>query len=809
MTWTDHFTRDVRHAARAIARMPGLATVVIVSLAIGIGVNAAVFSWIQGLVFKPLPGVRDAASFELIEPRSDIGSHVGTSWVEYRDLREQLRSFRDVLAFKSVPLTVGEASRTVRGYGQLVSDNFFAALGMEPALGRFPTRDEVARPGGAPVVVISNRYWQAKLGGAPNIIGRTIRVNDQSLTVIGVTPPRFQGTVTMLDFDMWIPATMGPVLFPGSRELEDRGSRGYSMMGHLRPNVTREQARREADAAMQSLARSYPETNGSMTIDLFPFWKAPRGPQQMLVSALAWLQGIMLVLLLAVCANTANLILARATARRREVGIRQALGASRWRVASLLMTESLILALAGAGLGVFIAMWGTNALRAVPMIGAFPIRFQTTLDATGLGFAVGLGILCGLIFGAAPALQLARVNAYSELRSSSRAAPRGRLRNALMGAQVALAVVVLVAAALFYRSFSETREMDPGFRREGVLLAAYDLMGRNVDSTGERLFAARLVDRLRALPSVESAAIATSVPLDIHGLPNRSFELEGRARTDAGDDVALSNTVTPGYFQTMGIPIRAGRDFVALTDADAGPQAIVNEEFVRRYLEGGEALGRRISSRGRAFTIIGVVRTSTYDSFGERPKPIIYYSYRDRPSGGGEIHVRTRVGSETVLAPEVQRVVRELDPTLPVYDVRTLVEHVDKNLFLRKIPARMFAVLGPLLLMLAAIGIYAVVAYTVSHRTNEIGVRIALGATTGRVVRQIIRETLRVVGIGATVGWAMAFIVAIHVMRGAPINLVIFVGVPMVLMVVAAGASWLPARRASKVDPVVALRAEN
>ncbi|HTK55074.1 MAG TPA: ABC transporter permease, partial [Gemmatimonadaceae bacterium] len=447
--------------------------------------------------------------------------------------------------------------------------------------------------------------------------------------------------------------------------------------------------------------------------------------------------------------------------------------------------------------------------RAVPMIGAFPIRFQTSLDGTGLAFAIGLGLLCGLIFGAAPAIQLSRVNAHSELRSGPRMAPKGRLRNTLMGAQVALAVVVLVAAALFYRSFSETRGMDPGFRREGVLLAAYDLTGRNADSTTARLFAARLLDKVRALPSVDAAAIASSVPLDIHGLPVRAFELEGRVRSDAGRDLALSNTVTPDYFRTMGIPLRAGRTFVELTDADAPPQAVVNDEFVRQYVGGGEPLGRRLTTRGGTYTIVGVVKTSTYDSFGETPKPIIYLSYRDRPFGTGEIHLRTRVGLETLLAPQLQRIVRELDPTLPVYDVRTLVEHVDKNLFLRKIPARMFVVLGPLLLVLAAIGIYAVVAYTVSHRTAEIGVRIALGATAARVVRQIVRETLRVVGIGATVGWALAFLVAIHVMRGAPINLVIFLGVPALLMLVAAGASWLPARRASRVDPVVALRTEN
>jgi predicted permease len=809
MTALDHLARDLRHAARSVARMPVLATVVVVSLAIGIGVNAAIFSWIQGLVFKPLPGVRDAASFQLIEPRSDIGSHVGTSWPEYRDLRERLTSFREILAYRMVPLTIGASPNTFRAYGQLVSGNYFSALGLEPSLGRFPTPGEVTRPGSEPVVVVSDGFWKTRLGGAADVVGRRIRVNEQDLTVIGVAPPKFQWTVTMIDLDLWIPATMAPVLFPGSRDLDDRASRGYSMMARLRPTATREQAQREASAAMTALGRLYPETNASMSIELFPFWKTPRGPQQMLVGALAILQGIMLVLLLAVCANTANLILARATARRREVGIRQALGASRWRVASLLMSESLLLALLGAVFGTFIAAWGTNALRAVPMIGAFPIRFQTSLDGTGLAFAIGLGLLCGLIFGAAPALQLSRVNASSELRSGPRAAPRGKLRSALMGAQVALAVIVLVAAALFYRSFRETREMDPGFRREGVLLAAYDLSGRNADSTAARLFAARLLEKAKALPSVEAAAVATSVPLDIHGLPVRSFELEGRARSDAGQDLALSNTVTPDYFRTMGIALRGGRTFTELTDADAPRQAIVNEEFVRQYLAGGEPLGRRLTSRGKTYTIVGVAKTSTYDSFGEKPKPIIYFSYRDRPSTGGEIHLRTRVGSEARLAPEVQRIVRELDATLPVYDVRTLVEHVDKNLFLRRIPARMFVVLGPLLLVLAAIGIYAVVAYTVSHRTAEIGVRIALGATASRVVRQIVRETLRVVGIGAGVGVTLAFLVAIHVMRGAPINLVIFIGVPAVLMLVATGASWLPARRAARVDPVVALRAEN
>jgi len=805
----EHLGRDVRHASRMILRMPGLATVVIVSLAIGIGVNAAIFSWIQGLVFKPIPGVRDAASFQLVEPRTESGSHPGASWREYHDLRERLPAFADLLTYRMTPLTVGESGRTIRTFGMLVSGNYFKVLGLEPSLGRFLTPDEAARPGSEPVVVVSDGFWRTRLGGSSGVVGQRLRINEQELTIIGVAPPRFQGTVTMIDIDLWVPATMAPVLFAGSGELEDRGSRGYTVMGRLKPDVTREQAQRDAAVVMTELGRLYPETNASMGLDVFRFWQSPRGPQQMLVGALAILQGIMLLLLLAVCANTANLILARSTARQREVGIRQALGASRWRVLSLLMTESLLLAAAGSAFGILIAMWGSKALRAVPMIGAFPIRFETSLDVGGLAFAIGLGLACGLIFGAAPALQLSRIDVLRALRSSARSARRSRARSALMGVQVALAVVVLVAAALFYRSFRETRDMDPGFKREGVLLAAYDLSGRNVDTPAARAFAGRLLERLRALPSVEAAALATSVPLDIHGLPVRSFTLEGRARDDAAPDLALSNTVTPDYFRVMGISIRSGKDFSDLNDVDAPPQAIVNEEFVRQYLDGAEPLGRRVKSRDRDYTIVGVVGTTTYDAFGERPKSIIYYSYKDRAPGFGEIHMRTRAGSEALLTPEVQRVVRELDPTLPVYDARTLVEHVDKNLFLRKIPARMFVVLGPLLLVLAAIGIYAVVSYTVSHRTAEIGVRLALGATTGRVVGQIVRESLRVIAIGAVSGLLLAFVIAIHVMRGAPINAAVFIAVGLLLMTVAAIACWVPARRASRVDPVVALRASD
>jgi predicted permease len=808
MRWLEALMNDVRHAWRSIVRMPVLATVVVLSLGAGIGVNTTVFSWIELVIFKPIAGVRDASSLYLVEARGESGSHPGMSWLEYKDLRAQLRLLPDVLAFRMVPLFVGEPKQTAQAYGMLVSDNYFSALGLRPALGRFFRSDELSQRGGEPVVVISYDYWQSHFAGAANTVGRPIRVNNRELTIVGVAPPKFQGTVLALSYDMWVPATMAPVLFPGSTELEDRGSRGYSLLGRVAGGATVAQARSELDAAMRRLAAAYPETNATTTAEVLSFWQAPRGPQRMLANALLWLQGVMVLLLLAVCGNTANLILARASARHREIGVRLALGASPWRIVSSMMSESLVLAVLGAGLGAGLAVWGTGALRAVPMISTFPIKFETSIDGAGLAFAMTLGIACGLIFGIAPALQLARIDPQVALRSGAQTSLRGRMRNTLMALEVALAVIVLIAAGLFFRSFRETRDIDPGFRREGVLLAAYDLTGRNADTSTARLFAANLVARLLALPSVDEAAIASSVPLDIHGLPIRSFTLEGRARNDASPDQALTNVVTPGYLRTLDIPLLAGTDFADLSDATAPPQAIVNEAFVKRYLgDQQQPLGRRLESRGRTYTIVGVARTSTYDAFGEPPTPIIYFSYRDRPSSAGQIHIRTRPGTEMLLASEVRRAVQELDPTLPIYDVRTLADHVERNLFLRRIPARMFVVLGPLLLLLAAIGIYAVVAFTVSNRTTEIGVRLALGATRQRVVSQIVAESLRVIANGMVIGLLLAVLVAAHAARGA-MSMPVFLGVPTVLMIVATVACYIPALRAASIDPMVALKHE-
>lgn len=786
--------------------MPLVTTVVVASLGIGIGVNASVFTWIQAMWLNPVPGVAQSGRLLLVEPRTQSGAYQGSSWREFGDLRAGLASFRELVAFRSVPFNVGDPVSAERTFGQLVSGNYFSGLGLQPAIGRLVTEQETRRPGAEPVVVIAHDYWQTHFAGDRDVVGRPLRVNGTSLTIVGVAPERFQGTIVGLNFDLWIPATMAPALLSGSRELEERGFRGYSIVGALAPGRSLADASGEVDAVMRQLADAHPDSNRGVGAEVLPFWWAPRGPQRMLLPALGILQGVMVLVLLAVCGNTANLMLARAGARRREMAVRLTLGARRWRIARLVLAENVLLGIGGGLTGLAVAMWGTSALRAMPLYGAFPIRFQTSVDAVTVLFALGLGAVAGVMFGLAPALQLARLDPQMALRAGSAIAGRSRLSRMLMAVEVLLALLVLMVGGLFLQKFNESQETDPHFRRDGLWLAAYDLSGRNLDGAGTRAFADRLLAAARSLPPVDAAAISSFVPLDIHGLPVRPFTLEGRARSDGRADEALTNTVTPGYLRAMGIALQSGRDFAELGDAAAPAQAIVNEEFVRRFLAGAEAVGRSLESRGRRHVIVGVCADSTYQAFGEPTEPIIYVSYRDRPLGAGEIHLSVRPGGEVGIGSQLQRAIRAVDPTLVLYNVRTMPEHIERNLFLRRIPARMFVVLGPLLLSLAALGIYAVVSYGVSQRAREIAVRLALGAGRARVVTGIVVDSLKLVLLGAAAAWLMAFDVYRRFTDGATLDPTVFVGVPLILIVVAGAAAWLPARRAGRIDAATALK---
>lgn len=811
MRWLADVARDVRLALRALRRMPGLAATVIVSLGIGIGVNTTVFSWIEAILVHPIPGVARGADFYFIEPETDTGIAPGASWLEYRDLqRGAVPAFNDLVAFRMAPFSVGERGASERTYGLLVSGNYFDALGLRPQHGRLIGTSDTARDGGEPVVVIGDAFWRGRLAGDPTAVGRTLHVNDRDLTIIGIAPPKFQGTVLGLSFDLFVPATAAPILQNDSRELTDRQFRGYSIIGKLRPGASAREAQAEIDASQKALAAAYPASNAGMHAELLPFWQALRGPQRMLLPALVLLQGVLILLLVVVCANVATLVLSRANSRVREMSVRVTLGAGRPRVIRFLLTEQVVLALGGVVLGVFFAAWGSTALRAVPMIGAFPIRFQTGLDAIGVIVAAVLGVVSGIAFGAPAAWQLARVEPMSALRAGALAAPPSATRDILMALQIALSVLVLVVGGLFLRSMRSGNDVDLGFRKDGVTLAAYDLTARRVSQSSDaelRLFAGNIVRRLRAESIVESAAIATSVPLDIHGLPQRSFAVEGRASDPSNPDLALSNVVTPGYFQTLGISFIAGHDFASLDDLATAPQAIVNEVFVRRYLQGQEPLGRRLQTGRKTYEICGVVRTSVYETLGEQQKSIIYLSYRDRPSSRGEIHVRARAGAERNLPSLIARTVRDEDPSLPVYDVRTFNDHIERNLFLRRIPARMFVLLAPLLLLLTAIGIYAVVNYSVGQRGTEIGLRLALGATPLRVVREIVAEHFRLIGLSVLGGSLLSVFVVRRFGSDTPVDWLVLIGVPLLLVAVGLVASWLPSRRAARVPPTRALAA--
>ena len=797
---------DLRWAWRSIRSTPLLSVVVVCSLAIGVGANTVVFSWLQVVRWKPLPAVSAAWSLYTVEPRTDAGEYLGSSWPDFLDLQRRLTTVEWIEAFRMTPLTVGAAPETSRAAGLFVSGGYFRSLGLKAAAGRLLDADDVAVPGDRPVVVISYDYWQSHLGGAASAIGRTVRVNDVVFTIVGVAPRRFQGTTLGLAFDMWLPATMATAVIKGSRELDDRAQRGYIALCRLRPTISAVAAQQEIDLAMRELAAAYPQTNRTVGAELTAFATPPRGPQRMLGSALVFLQGLMLLVLVAVCGNVANLFVAKVSARHRDFGIRLALGASRVRAARLVLAEAGLVAAGGVVFGILLARWGVTVLQVGQLAIPIPVRFQTDVDAGGLALAAASGLLATLLSAGAPIWVIGRLPLQRLVRNGARGAGRSTLRRTVMGVQVALASLVLVTAALFVGRFQETRDVDPGFKMDGVLLAAYDLTGRVSNADQNRAFAARALGAVRAASGVSAAALATSVPLDIHGLPLRSFAIEGHARSDGAKDQSLSNVVSDGYLATMGIRLLQGRDFSPL---EAGPpvaEAIVNQAFVDRYLAGEAVLGRRLQSSGTTYVIVGVAATTVSNAFGEPPAPLILYGFAARPSSSAEIHVRTMPGMEAGLSSTLRRVFRELDATVPVYNVRTLQQHVATNLVLRRIPAQMFLVLGPLLLCLAAFGVYAVVDYEVSQRTAEIGVRVALGARPGQVARTLAAETIGIAALSVATAMTIVVLIDLHVVRGGARDLPALLGTPVALLAVVSVASWLPARRAAGINPSIAMR---
>lgn len=798
----------LRHAFRAVRKAPWVSAVIIISLAIGVGTNTVVFSWLKSQISEPLPRV--VAPVWSLETKDDTGNYVTTSWLEYRDLRESVSAFDGVAAQRPRSFAIGNSEEGERVFGELVSANFFDVLGLNAERGRFFRPEEASRPGGEPVAVISHSLWQRRFHGDANVVGQSLELNQHTFTIIGVAPERFRGGMNLLSFEVWVPLTMANELQPASTELTSRTTRPYLMLARLKPGATQVQAQTELNAAAQHFLAAYPETNKGLRYELLPLWRIPRGGQSV-VLALATLQFFAALILIIVCANTANLLLARAKVREQEIGVRLALGASAARIIGQLLSESLILALLAVAGGFLFALWAVDLLAQIPLPANLPFNITPHLDYGSVIFALLVGAACGFIFGLAPARQLARRDILESLRGGRGSVAGGsRTRDFLVGVQVAVALVILVLAGLVLKSFRNSLGAHPGFDADRVMLASVDLGGHGYTQERANVFLTQLRERLEALPEVAAASAASNIPLDVRGIDTGVIDVEGADFDPVRKTLYYS--IAPGYIATMGMSLVDGHDIAPLTRNDLPLDALINEEMARRYWPGVSALGRRFEVGGKFYEIAGVVRNAKYVNLNESPRPLAWLTMRAQLTFAPTLHVRARSGDPRHLLAAMRETAAKLDPALPLLEPRTLEQHLDDGLFMQRIPARMLSILGPLALALSAIGLYALLAFSLAQRTREIALRLTLGATPRGVVWFMIWQHLRVVLISAVIGLAAAF--ALHrlisdslvgIRLGEPI---VYLGASSLLLVVALLACWLPARRAASIDPASALRSE-
>lgn len=807
--------QDVRYGARKLGRNPGLTVVAVLSIALGISANTTVFSWIHRTLFYPMGAVERGEEIVTLNTRTASGEFLNSSYPDFRDFRDKAKSLAGVLAFEDRPLNLGNAREARIVWAQLVSGNFFDVLGVKPLHGRFFNEEEKAEvPGKQPVAILSEGVWRARFGGDLRILGQTVRVNNSSFTVIGITPATFRGTAFGLRVDLYLPLMMSRVLMGSDRWLEIRSSRPLHLLARLGPDASLEEARAELQTIAQQLAQEYPSSNRDISATLTPVWQAPYGAQSVLSGLLFVLLGISAVVLLIVCANVANLLLSSAISRQREMGVRLALGAGRFRLLRQWLTESLILALAGGALGIFLSLWGVDFLGLLLPPTELPVDTVWSVNVSAMLFNFALAGLAAVIFGLTPAWQASRWNVHDALKESGRSgtASRGshRLRLALVVSEVALAVVTLVGAGLFLRSFQAARQLNPGFDPEGILLVGLNLSFSGHSTEQGLEYLDRLQSRLEALPGVEQVSLAEDVPLGFAGGSWETMQIDGYVPRGDENMRIYANLVGPHYFSTMRIPVLEGREFLK---EDGRDRVIVNETFARRYFAGRSVLGRIVRTGGYALTITGVVADIKYHRLAEAPQPYIYFPFHafyNADTGLG-FHIRT-AGDPAALMPAVRREMQAIDPSVPVFAATSLRQYIGAAYFAPRAGAMMLSGLGALAIFLAALGLYSVLAFWVMQRTQEIGVRLALGAQRADILRMVLRQGMGAAAVGIAVGMVLAFAgarAAASVLLGiSPTDPPAFIIASVFLMLVAALACYLPARRAARIEPMAALRYE-
>jgi len=809
---------DLKFALRQLLKNPGFTAVAVLTLALGIGANTAAFSWIQTVLLRSLPAVTEPDRLVVIAPRHVSGNLIDTmSYADLKDLAEHKELFAGVVASQYGPVSMTVGTDPEWAWAQCVTANFFDVLGVRPVLGRTLLPEEESAPGGHPVVVLSHAFWQRRFGGDSNIIGRTLTLNRHAFTIVGVAASGFRGTMGGLAFDLWAPVMMREQLLPGGSDpniFRARNDRWLHTVARLAPGVSVGQARTAVETIARQWEQEYPTSNRNICFALVAMWKSPWGAPGVLMPVLSVMFVVTCLVLLIVAANIANLLLVRATQREREIAVRLAVGASRARVIRQLLTESVLLAVLGAAAGVPCAVWLIHLTQEMIPVVFLPVVFDPQLDVRALLFMLLAACGIGLLFGLAPAWQSTRPNLCVALKGGARGVSGGRhwLRSSLVAAEIALALLLLISAGLCFQSFRQARRMNPGFDPSGVLLANIRLGVNGYSERDGRLFYRKLIERLRPLPGVESVSLGDYVPLGPEGGSSARVRPEGYV-PQANEYMSLPyNIVSPGYFETLRIPLTEGRDFTARDDASAPGAIIINEIAARRFWPGRSALGRRITIFGnREMTVVGVARAAKVRWLNEPAREFFYIPLEQFYSPNMNVHLRT-AANPLSLADSARRELRALDAAVQPAITVPMTEVTDFSVLTYRIAASVLTVLGATALLLAMLGIYGVMAFVVNQRTQEIGIRMALGAAKGDVLTLVLGQGARLALIGVIAGLICA-LAATRLLSSVLVGVsmldpVTFCSALLLLSAVALLACYLPARRAAKVDPVVALRYE-
>jgi len=821
----DTLLQDLRYAARALLKSPGFTAVAVLTLGLGIGGNTAVFTLVNAALFRAPPGDRPhelvwlAATVDFPEQPGRPRSYQRRfSMPEYRDYAAGATAFTGLIAYQDVALALGSGGEPERINGMLVSGNYFQVLGLVPAAGRFFVPEEDRDPGAHPVVVLSHGLWSRRFGFDPGIVGADITVNGRRFMVVGVAPAGFAGIQLGEPAELFTPLAMVAVAMPRSAELLTQRNAGWlQIVGRLKPGATVAEAGRDVTTLAARLAQAYPDALKATSAEVAPLSGGlDPGNRQQALPILLLLMAVPMVVLLIACANVANLLLARATGRRREIGIRLALGATRWRLLRQLLTESLLLALCAGGAGMLLSFWLNDVLLAVSHAPA-EIALALKPDIRVLAFTIAIAVITGLLFGLAPALGATRPDVVPALKEEGialgRRVRRSRLTGAFVVAQVALSLILLVTAGLFLRSLDKALAVNPGFDSVNRISLSFDLGIQGYSDRQRGTFYARLLERVRVMPGVESASLGS--PLPMSGRMIRSaVSLEG-VDPDAGAVPVSAASVAPAFFATLGVPLVRGRDFAA-TDGPGTPLVlIVNETLARRLWPDQNPIGRRLRLYGREEPlreVIGVAKDGKYDELTERPRSFVYFPERQHSDVSDISLVVKSTGDPRRLAGALTAAVHELDGTLPIFRLETFAQALHNRLDKERGASSLLGVFGTLALLLAALGLYGVMAYAVSQRTREIGIRVALGAGQAHVLRQFVGEGVRLAVVGVVIGLALSVaitrVIAQFLYGVTATDAATFAAGAAALCVVAVLASWLPARRAARVDPMVALHSE-